>query len=309
MGISVCMIVRNEQTFLPSALESVKGLADEIIIVDTGSTDRTKDIARSHTSKVYSHRWHNHFSDARNFSISKATQDWILVLDADEVIAKEDHETIRALTNEKMYVGFSFHQISYLNDPTFYGYQPLLKKTSYSKDFSGYLSCEVVRLFKRDPRIKFEGAVHETVLPSARAVGDVKRTSLLIHHYQFAKGYEIQKQKQLEYLTIYEQHLDQAPDKAKAYRDIGSIAYEFLHDYQKAADAFTKSLDIDQHHLKTYVGLGLSYLQIHQVRKALHIIKQGLSHFPHDPQLLSLSAAAKKVKNPSAYMRFGSTSS
>ena len=78
------MIVKNEEKFLQRCLDSVD--VDEIIVVDTGSTDKTKEIARNYTGKVYDFKWVDDFSKARNFSISKATKEWILVLDADEVI-------------------------------------------------------------------------------------------------------------------------------------------------------------------------------------------------------------------------------
>ena len=82
--ISLCMIVKDEEQHLENCLNSIKELADEIIIVDTGSKDKTKEIAGKFTNKVYDFKWNDDFSEARNFSLSKATKDWILVLDADE---------------------------------------------------------------------------------------------------------------------------------------------------------------------------------------------------------------------------------
>ena len=81
------MIVKDEEENIERSLMSVKPVVDEMIVVDTGSTDRTKDIARSLGAKVYDFQWTDSFSDARNFSLSKATGKWILVLDADEVIS------------------------------------------------------------------------------------------------------------------------------------------------------------------------------------------------------------------------------
>ena len=82
------MIVKNEEAFLEKCLLSVQGLVDEIVIVDTGSTDKTKEIALKFTSKVYDFEWCDNFAAARNESLKYATGDWILVLDADEVIVK-----------------------------------------------------------------------------------------------------------------------------------------------------------------------------------------------------------------------------
>ncbi|MCG8332870.1 MAG: glycosyltransferase family 2 protein, partial [Proteobacteria bacterium] len=88
--VSLCMIVKNEEKVLTRCLDSVKDLVDEIIIVDTGSTDKTKDIALKYTSNLYDFEWIDDFAAARNYSFSKATMDYILWLDADDVFLEED---------------------------------------------------------------------------------------------------------------------------------------------------------------------------------------------------------------------------
>lgn len=85
-SLSLVMITKNEESKLKRCLDSVKGIVDEIIVVDTGSTDKTKDIALTSGAKVYDYKWNNNFSDARNYAISKSTGDWNLILDADEFI-------------------------------------------------------------------------------------------------------------------------------------------------------------------------------------------------------------------------------
>jgi len=90
--ISVCMIVKNEETVLARCLDSLQGIAEEIIIVDTGSTDRTKEIAAAYTDKIYDFTWIHDFSAARNFAFSKATMEYIYSADADEVLEEKDRE-------------------------------------------------------------------------------------------------------------------------------------------------------------------------------------------------------------------------
>lgn len=90
--ISLCMIVKNEEKVLERCLNGLKDIVDEIIIVDTGSTDRTKEIAAHYTKDIYDFQWIDDFSAARNFSFSKATKDYIYVADADEIIDKENQE-------------------------------------------------------------------------------------------------------------------------------------------------------------------------------------------------------------------------
>lgn len=97
--ISLCMIVKNEEAVLERCLDSIADLMDEIIIVDTGSTDRTKEIASKYTTKIYDYQWTNDFSAARNFSFSKASMEYIYAADADEVLDEENHERFLRLKN------------------------------------------------------------------------------------------------------------------------------------------------------------------------------------------------------------------
>lgn len=95
--ISLCMIVKNEENVLGRCLSSVANLMDEIVIIDTGSTDQTKEIARRYTDKIYDFPWQDDFSAARNFSFTKATMDYIYVADADEVLDHENYQRFAAL--------------------------------------------------------------------------------------------------------------------------------------------------------------------------------------------------------------------
>ena len=95
--ISLCMIVKNEEKVLERCLESIRGLMDEIIIVDTGSNDRTKEIASKYTDKIYDFEWNDDFSAARNFAFSKAGMEYIYSADADEVLSEENYQRFEAL--------------------------------------------------------------------------------------------------------------------------------------------------------------------------------------------------------------------
>src|SRR5208283_5056820 len=99
-GISVCMIVKNEETRLAQCLRSVWPVAEEIIVVDTGSTDRTPEIAAAFGARVFAFRWTNDFSAARNFSLDQARLKWVLTMDADEVLAPQDYPALLAMTQE-----------------------------------------------------------------------------------------------------------------------------------------------------------------------------------------------------------------
>ena len=112
--ISLCIIAKNNQE-IERCIESVKNIVGEIIIVDTGSSDNTKEIAGKFTTKIFDFKWNNNFSEAKNFALNKATGDWILALDADETITEQDLEKIKQLENNKEFIGFSFIQRNYIN--------------------------------------------------------------------------------------------------------------------------------------------------------------------------------------------------
>ena len=113
-GISLCMIVKNEEVFLRGCLDSVKDFVDEIVIVDTGSEDATLQIAREAGAKIIETEWNDDFSAARNLSLSEANYEWILVLDADERIAKRDLEQLKQLITQTKTFGFRLNQRTYL---------------------------------------------------------------------------------------------------------------------------------------------------------------------------------------------------
>ena len=121
--ISLCMIVKNEEAVLKRCLDSIADLMDEIIIVDTGSCDRTKEIAREYTDKIYDFQWVDDFSKARNFSFSKATKDYIYVADADEILEEESRKKFYQL-KEALLPEIDIVQMYYCNQ--------LLHNTTYN---------------------------------------------------------------------------------------------------------------------------------------------------------------------------------
>jgi len=126
------MITKNEEKFLESCLSSVKSIVDEIIIVDSGSIDKTKEIAANFNAKIIDFKWDNDFSAARNESLKYATKDWIIVLDADEVVSGNDLEKIKRLTENKDVDGYKLIQRNYSGKGEF------ADDYEESKGFSGF---------------------------------------------------------------------------------------------------------------------------------------------------------------------------
>lgn len=147
--ISLCMIVKNEERVLARCLDSVKDLMDEIIIVDTGSTDRTKEIAKRYTDKIFDFEWIQDFSAARNFAFSQAKMEYIYTADADEVLDAENRKRFQYL-KECLLPEIDIVQMKYGNQLQF--------GTVYNFD-EEYRP----KLFKRLREFVWEGSVHEMV--------------------------------------------------------------------------------------------------------------------------------------------------
>ena len=133
--ISVCMIVKNEEKVLKRCLDSLKGLYEELIIVDTGSEDATRSIALSYTDKVYDFKWINDFSAARNFAMSKATKDYVYTPDADEILDSENRERFKVL-KENLIPSVEIVEMWYVNqlaNGTVYNYDRELRPKLYKR--------------------------------------------------------------------------------------------------------------------------------------------------------------------------------
>lgn len=147
--ISLCMIVKNEERVLARCLDTIADLMDEIIIVDTGSTDKTKEIASRYTDKIYDYEWINDFSDARNFSFSKAGMDYIYVPDADELLDEINRERFRIL-KACMLPEIEIVQMKYVTE--LFNDAVMNAKSEYRP-----------KLFKRQRTFTWIDPIHETV--------------------------------------------------------------------------------------------------------------------------------------------------
>ena len=182
--LSLCMIVKNEERFIDQCLASVRDFVDEIIIVDTGSEDRTMEIAERHGAKIFMHPWIGDFSVARNHSLDHAGSEWILVLDADEKLALRDAVQLRDLIRNTTCQGFKLIQRNYLWDARVACSKPVPQDYEEGRDYSNCVDVPVIRLFRNCPLIRYHGRVHELVDP----VFEARRlpflfTDLVIHHY------------------------------------------------------------------------------------------------------------------------------
>jgi len=166
-SISLCMIVKNEEEVLARCLSSARGMADEIVVVDTGSEDSTKEIARQFTDKVYDFKWVDNFAAARNFAFSMGTCEYLMWLDADDVILPEDAAAFLALKQTL--------------DPAV---DTIMMKYHIAFDEQGRptFSYYRERVMRRCPQARWDGAIHEVVTP----FGKIMHAPIAVTHQRKA---------------------------------------------------------------------------------------------------------------------------
>ena len=266
MSISLCMIAKDEEKSIGDAIDSVKGIVDEVIVIDTGSSDGTKKVAASRGAKVIEQKWSDDFSAARNESLKHATKDWILVLDCDEVIAREDLPKIRELAKREDADGFAFTQLNYANNKAITGWRTA-PASPYTKGYDGFYASSITRLFRNGKGFHFKGEVHELVEPSiAEKKGKIEPANVAIHHYGNADPEKARK-KLLGYLDIAKKKAGERQD-AQSYYELGVIQKDLGQD-EEARQSFEAAIGKDKHHALSQYELGIFWKKKGDISKAI----------------------------------------
>jgi glycosyltransferase involved in cell wall biosynthesis len=279
--ISLCMIVKNEEDVLGRCLESVRGAVDEIIVVDTGSSDRTKEIARAYTQQVYDFVWIDDFAAARNFSFSKANMEYCMWLDADDILLEEDNKALIKLKKE-------------LNADTVMLRYHVAFDQAGRPTFSYYRE----RILKRSGNPTWVGAVHEVIPPYGSiqycdiAVthkkmhpGDADR-NLRIFETMLAKGVTMDARQQFYYgrelyyhakyekaITVLESFLKEGDAWIENKIDACSIlssCYESLSQCKQALAALFYSMQLDVPRAEICCEIGKIFLNNAQYPMAIY---------------------------------------
>jgi len=212
--ISLCMIVKNEEHVLSRCLESVKGIVDEVIIVDTGSTDRTVEIAEQHDARVYSYKWENDFAAARNYALEYATCDYILSLDADEWLDNDS----KALLLEPLEEDYYFLRI-----------RNIIR--------AGVVETHsFIRLYKRAVGFEYEGALHEQIDIGKVVGAKGEHLPVYINHDGYTKINIEKKEKHMRNMGILEKEVKRDPS-AFNYFNLGT-QYKLVGQFDKAIEAY-----------------------------------------------------------------------
>lgn len=202
MKISACYITKNEEKNLSRSIETIATAVDELIVVDTGSTDKTCDVAKSYGARVYDYVWQNDFSGPRNFAIEQATGDYILFMDADEYFSAETCGNLRnVLEKNKLYDAL------------------LIKRYDIDRDEEDILGeIFVLRAFKRKPNLRYQGRIHEELCDAGKAINNVAMLGAdVLKLYHTGYNSSVNKEKAERNLHILQEELKTTDNPGRLY--------------------------------------------------------------------------------------------
>jgi glycosyltransferase involved in cell wall biosynthesis/Tfp pilus assembly protein PilF len=220
--LSLCMIARDEADFLDRCLQSIRGLVDEIVVVDTGSTDGTAGVVGRHGGRLLQRSWDGDFSAARNYAVQEARGEWVLVLDCDEELAASDHAAVRGVLEGQGASAYYLTTRNYVYQTDRAGFCPCGGEYQREeKDYPGWFPTTKVRLWRRNNQIRFVGAVHELVEKTLQDAGiEIGECQVPVHHYGYAE-----KERPADlYLAAGEEKVRQDPQDLLARYEL-SLAY------------------------------------------------------------------------------------
>lgn len=280
-SLSLCMVVKNEVSRLGPCLHAVKILADEIVVIDTGSCDRTADIARIYGARVYDHKWREDFSAARNYSLEKAEGDFILVLDADEIVAAQDLRLLRELiaSEASTHRAFSFETRNYTHVANSLNWQPNDGQYPRYEAGIGWFPSHKIRIFPRFDKIRFCYPIHELVDPSVHAAGvPIVNCPMPVHHYGHLNESR-NKSKARAYYQIGIAKLEQLGNNIVALRELAVQAGQ-LEYWSQSLMLWKRLLKVQPEYPEAYVNMAGANWQLGRYEEAIEYARLSLKLMP-----------------------------
>lgn len=231
MNISCCMIVRNEQDVLDTTLKTASKIFDELIVVDTGSTDNTIFIAKEYTQNVFKCNWEKDFSQARNYSIARAKNDWVFILDADENITLFNKDQIESVIVDEADIG----RIKIRNEID-----------------SGLVSIERVSRMFNSRIFHFEGKIHEQIKPTKGFVKNLKDIEVSIDHIGYKNQIINKKNKTQRNIELLKEEISSNSSDPFLYYQLGKV-YSLNNELELTQGSFEKALRLNLNYDNEYV--------------------------------------------------------
>jgi glycosyltransferase involved in cell wall biosynthesis len=262
--ISVCLIAKNERDVIDRCLRSIEPIADEIIFIDTGSTDGTVEIARQYTNKIWIHPWNNSFSEARNYYIEYATGDWIFQIDADEELAPEDIPTIHKAVRDNQIDAVMVQIVSKLREGR--------SESLHS----------VERIFRNNGLIHYEGRVHNRLT----GIRNAKVYPIRLIHHGYDLGQTQSKKKFDRTVNLLKIDLEDDPRNPRTYHYL-SCSYLSKKDYHQSLDMSLTAIRLaeenknpDMIYLWSHYNAAISYYQLKEWNKAKELSQLSIKKYP-----------------------------
>ena len=228
--LSIGMIVKNEEKYLDKCLSALKNLTDhissELIIVDTGSTDKTKEIALKYTDKVYDFEWVNDFSAARNYGLEKAKGKWFMFLDADDIFSDDCDQMIKFFSYPELYDNKRWNSGGYLSR----NYSDV-----HLKNYSDFYNSRIIRM---TPDVKFQGRIHEYL----EMDGEFAFFDTVVYHYGYINTAETRAKYRERNLPMLLKEYEEHPDSIRVVSQlIDSADNKDKIKYVKIAEEFLEN--------------------------------------------------------------------
>ncbi|MBL8820637.1 MAG: glycosyltransferase, partial [Planctomyces sp.] len=273
--VSLCMIVRNNEDTIEACLDSIYPWVDEIIVVDTGSTDQTPSVCRRFGVRLFEFPWCDDFAAARNESLKYATGDWIFWMDSDDVIPQDQGRRLLELVRSE-------------HSPDCFGYVMQVHCTSATR---GQLTIvDHVKLFRNRPELRFEHRIHEQILPSIRrAGGAVQFTDLYVIHSGSDPTPEVRRRKLERDFRILHLDLADRPDHPFVLFNLG-MTYDDANQHAEAERYLRRCLEVsgnDESHVPKARSLLVNCLRMQgRLEDAIDETRTAINHYPEDRELL-----------------------
>lgn len=292
-SISLIMMIKDEQECLLDCLEMVKHLVDEYVIVDTGSTDNTREIIKEFSKyspvpvKVINYPWESNYSTPRNLAKFHATGKWILMLDADERFAPADVMELLKYT-ESDYDAITFHVVNYMEEP---------KNLETAK----YASTMATRLYRNIPEFFYTGIVHETIDDSYALLSKKKKVNMflspvVLHHYGYLKRNETVEKKLETYIDLNYKQIEITEESDP--RPFFNLALHYLSDKDEklALSMFQKTLEI-----RPNFHLSLTQMAALNIKSAKTFLNSSIKHMPENHPFQAQARKVLKFLNENSF--------
>jgi len=285
------MIVKNGAASLQRCLESVAGLVDRIVLGDTGSTDDTIDIARSFGAEIIPVPWQNDFAHARNCVLQHSRCDWILVLDADEMLDATAQTLLPQAIARPDIFAYNVWRWNYVRTTNSWSgdegalTNPILVEVA--QPYPAYVRSCSTRLFRRHPGILFTRPVHEDVAGSIRTLGLAHDLApFVIHHFgQVEDALETRQRKNDLYGEIGRQHLRANPTDSRTHVELGWVELAHRHSPETALPLFSQAAELNPRNADAWLFTGICLVRLNRCDEALAPLAQAQTLVPNSTVL------------------------